>query len=108
MFRDLKIHRLSLYGGCRRRESNPNEGGSWSAVTGPLEVKKSARLRETERAGGRRKRKEQGSLEDRNRTSGEEENRGREGKTRRVGGRRVWVGRQTIKDGEQGAAAKEG
>lgn len=68
-----------MYGGHRLRESNINEGGSRSAVTGPLEVRKSTRLRETGRTGGRRERKEQGSLEDRIGTSGEEENRGREG-----------------------------
>lgn len=79
LFRDLKIHRLSLCGRHSLKESNPNEGGSWSAVTGPLEVRKSTWLRETKRAGGRRERKEQGSLEDRSRTSGEEEYRGREG-----------------------------
>lgn len=68
-----------MYGGHRLRERRLNGGGSQSAVTGPHEVRKSTRLRESERAGGRRERKEQGSLEDRNRTSGEEENRGREG-----------------------------
>lgn len=85
MFRDLKIHRLSFYGGHRLKESDLNEGGSWSAVTGPPEVRKSTRLRETERAGGRRERKEQGSLEDRNRTSGEEEKQ-REGGRGRIEG----------------------
>lgn len=71
---------------------------------------KSTWLTETERAGGRRERKEQGSLEDRNRTSGEEENRGREGerKNRRVGGRRVWVGGRIIKGGRARSCCEGG
>lgn len=39
-----------------------------------------------EKARGRRERKEQGSLEDRSGTSGEEENRGREGGKGRIDG----------------------
>lgn len=59
-------------------QSEKREGaGSQSAVTGPLEVRKSTWLTETKRVGSRRERKEQGGLEDRSWTSGEEENRGR-------------------------------
>lgn len=58
--------------------------GSGSAVTGPLEVRKSAQIWATDHAGGRRERKKRGSLEDRSRTSGEEENRG--GGRGRMGG----------------------
>ena len=58
------------------RENDLNEGGvteRCNRASGGQEVNPA------QRAGGRRERKEQGSLEDRNRTSGEEENRGREG-----------------------------
>lgn len=64
----------------KKRLSKLREEGSWCSVTGPLGVRKSTWHTETEKARGRRERKERGSLEDRRGTSGEEENRGREGK----------------------------
>lgn len=56
------------------------KGSRVTVLTGPLGVRKSTWLTEAEKATGRRDRKERGSLEDRSGTSGEEENRGREGK----------------------------